>query len=186
MRHALITFGASLLGVAVALFAWGAWQQREARLEREAVEKLQREAMARGDELAARLAAEERAIAAVRGDIVAASAARVAVAEYYMSNLRMPASNAEAGLPEPAQYRGGSLRSLVIGEGGRIVMSFDATSGKDGGTIELVPDLAGIEAMGMQWRCTTKDYAWIVRALPSCEFIEGQGTTAASVTGSSP
>lgn len=173
MRNALITFGSTLLAVAIGLFAWGAWQQREARLEREAEEKLQREAMARGDALALKLAAEQRAIEAIRSDIVAASAARVAVAEYYLSNLRMPATNAEAGLPEPEKYRGASLRSLSIGEGGRLVLTFDETSGRDGGTIEIAPDLAGIEAMGMQWHCTTKDYAWIVRALPSCEYIEG-------------
>ncbi|MBN8482842.1 MAG: pilin [Xanthomonadales bacterium] len=176
MRHALITFGASLLGAAIALFGWGAWQQREARLEREATEKLEREAKARGDALAATLAAEQRAIEAVRGDVVAASAARVAVAEYYMSNLRTPATNAEAGLPESAKYRGASLRSLSVGEGGRLVLTFDAVSGRDGGTIEFVPDLGGVEAMGMQWHCTTRDYPWIARALPSCELVEGQGT----------
>ena len=183
MRNALITFGSTLLAVVVALFGFQAWQQREARIEREAVEKQQREAVARSEELATKLANEERAIAAVRGDVVAASGARVAVAEYYMSQGRMPATNAEAGLPEPTRYRGASLRSLSIGEGGRIVLTFDAATGHEGGTIEIIPDLAGIEAMGMQWHCTTRDYPWIVRALPSCEYAGSRTITTPATTG---
>ncbi len=177
-RNALIAFAASLSAVVVTLFGWQAWLQHQSRLEREVAESAQRVALTRGNGLVDQLVAEERAIETVRGDLVAASMARTAVAEVYPASGRMPASNAAAGLPDPVHYRGGSMYSLSVGEGGRIVMSFDATSGKEGGTIELLPDLAGVEAMGVEWHCTTADYAWIGRALPSCEFIAEQATGA--------
>lgn len=180
MRNAVITFVAAALGVVVALFGheyW--WKQRESRLEREAEVLAQRDAVARGESMANRLAAEERAIAAMQGDVIAASSARTAVAESYYNHGRMPTANAAAGLHEPDEYRGRSLRSLTVGEGGRIVLVFDAGSGREGGTIEFVPDLAEVEATGFQWNCVTRDYPWIARLLPLCEYL---GTEAASVS----
>ena len=170
MRNALITFFASALGVIVVLFGYQAWQQREAELERDAVERTQREAVLRGQSLQDQVAAEQRAIEAIRNDIVAISSVKVAITEHYMSIGRMPLTNAEAGLPEPAEYRGRSLRSLSIGDDGRIVLEFDGLWGHDGGIIEFVPDLGGTEAMGVQWHCATSDYPQIMRALPSCDY----------------
>lgn len=170
MRNALITFATTIVGVLVALLAWHAWERREADLERAADERVREEAEQRGRSLEARVVAEQRAIEAIRSDVVAIAAAKVAITESYHTMGRMPLDNAAAGLPAPAAYRGRSLRSLSIGDGGRILLEFDALSGKDGGVIAFVPDLAGIEAMGVQWRCATSDYAWIARALPSCEY----------------
>lgn len=179
MRNALITFATTMAGVLVALLAWHAWERRKAEMERAAEERVREEAEQRGRSLEERVVAEQRAIEAIRSDVVAISAAKVAITESYHTMGRMPLDNAAAGLPEPPAYRGRSLRALSIGAGGRIVLEFDALSGKDGGVIAFVPDLAGIEAMGVQWRCITTDYAWIARALPSCEYEAPPAATTA-------
>ena len=114
--------------------------------------------------------AGDRASLLMRQDLAAAAAMRVAVAEYYASMGKMPATNAEAGLPAPDQYRGKSLRSATLLPGGRIELAFDAQSGIDGGRVLLVPDLAHANAMGIQWRCETPDYPLIQRAVPLCDY----------------
>ncbi len=167
MRHGLITFIASLLGALVALGAYRIYDQSHARQAIEAQQQSQQQ----GAQLDALIAGEQRAIEAIRGDFIAASSAKVAVAESYMAMGRMPSSNAVAGLPEPEKYRGRSLRSMTVVDGGHIRLEFDALSGRDGGVIELVPDLAGTEAMGVQWLCTTRDFPQIFRALPSCDYL---------------
>ncbi len=108
---------------------------------------------------------------AIANDVSAVSGARMAIAEFYMSSGRMPATNAEAGLPAAETYKGQSLVSMKIVEGGTMLLTFDAASGVDRGTIEWQPDLTGIESMGMQWHCQTHDYAQIVRALPNCAYL---------------
>lgn len=173
MRNALITFIAAALGVIVSMFGYQAWQRHEAELEKSANEQAEQQALKQGIALDQQIAAEQRAIEAIRNDVVAISGAKLSIAEFYMSTGRMPVKNAEAGLPEPEKYRGRSLHTLSLGDDGRIVLEFDALSGHDGGVIELVPDLAGIEAMGMQWRCTTRDFPQIVRALPACSYVPG-------------
>jgi hypothetical protein len=84
----------------------------------------------------------------------------------------MPASNAEAGLGAPDSYHGESLRSMTVGEGGQLVLEFDASSGVDGGKVEWRPDFTGIESMGVRWQCETYDFPQIVRALPGCQFVK--------------
>lgn len=109
--------------------------------------------------------------ALIRADFAAASGSmRTAIAEYYMTTTKMPSTNAEAGLPAAEQYRGKSLRAATVTSGGSIELTFDANSGVDGGRIRLVPDSSRADAMGIQWRCETSDYAQIKRALPACEY----------------
>ena len=112
----------------------------------------------------------DRASSLIREDFAKASGSvKVAVSEYYVSLGKMPRSNAEAGLPEPNEYRGQTLKSVSIaGDGFDLV--FDANSGHDNGRIRLVADLSHANAMGVQWRCETSDYPNIARALPTCIY----------------
>lgn len=167
MRHGLITFIASLLGVLVALAAYRAYDRYDA----EKAASAQQQSQQQGKQLDEMVAAEQRAIEAIRADVVAASSAKLSIAETYMSMARMPANNAEAGLPEPAKYRGRSLRSMTVVGGGTLRLEFDAVSGRDGGVIELVPDVEETQAMGVQWLCKTRDFPQIGRALPSCDYV---------------
>ncbi|HET9031460.1 MAG TPA: pilin [Dokdonella sp.] len=171
MRHALITVIASFVGVIAALFAFYSYRDAEESRARAASDADQQARIEQGRNLVEQTIADERAAAAIRNDIAAISSARAAITESYMNTGRMPASNAEAGLPEPEKYKGQSLQSMTISDGGRILLSFDAASGVDGGMIEWLPDPGGIESMGLQWHCQTHDYPMITRIVPSCEYV---------------
>jgi hypothetical protein len=101
----------------------------------------------------------------------AAPAAKISISEYFISNGRWPAGNREAGLPEPDSYRGESLRGLNV-SGSRIVLTFDARSGIDGGTIILTGAPTPNLAMGIDWRCTSPNLPQIAAIFPACSFGE--------------
>ena len=171
MKHATITFFAALLGAAVALLAfhfYRVWDDQRLQQHRATVVA---EVDQQGRKLDASVAAELRAIELIRGDVVAMASARVAVAESFMTIGKMPANNAEAGLPAAETYRGRSLRAAQVVEDGRIRLTFDGESGHDGGIIELIPDVGHLDSMGVQWRCETRDYPQIIRAVPSCDYV---------------
>jgi hypothetical protein len=173
MRHALITIVASFIGVLAGLILFYAWRDAADARARAASDAEQQARVARGQQLQERTLAEEREFQAIRNDVSAVTGARLAVVESYMNSGRMPASNVEAGLPAAATYKGHSLVSLEVSEGGKIKLRFDAASGIDGGEIEWLPDLSGVESMGVQWECATHDFKQIVRALPGCVYAAG-------------
>jgi len=107
--------------------------------------------------------------------MAAAGSIKTALAEYYMNSAKWPASNADAGLPAPDEYRGKSLRAASVAADGSITFTFDAASGVEGGRLRLIPDVAHANAMGVQWRCETGDYVWIKRALPTCDYTAAPG-----------
>jgi len=108
----------------------------------------------------------------MRQDLMAAAGMKTAVAEYYVSMGKMPKDNAEAGLPAPDEYRGQTLRSATVSPDGSIDFEFDENSGKDGGHVRLVADLAHVGAMGVQWHCESADYSDIANALPNCAYVQ--------------
>jgi type IV pilus assembly protein PilA len=158
-RNAAVIFATAMLAAAGALVAYFGFidaGERESTRTREDIT-----ATRQGDEPAMLL----------KTDFMAASGGiKTAVAEYYISMGKWPASNADAGLPAPDEYRGKSLRSASVAGDGSVTFTFDAASGVDGGRLRLIPDIAHANAMGVQWRCETGDYAWIKRALPACEY----------------
>lgn len=97
-----------------------------------------------------------------------AQALRVAVAESYQTNLQWPTSNADVGMPAPAQLTGQSLQSASIGGKGVVTLKYDAKTGVAGGTIELIPQAA---ATGVTWRCATSSYPEIAALVPQCRFV---------------
>ena len=179
MRHTLITIAASFIGVLAALFAFYAWRDAAETRARAAAEAEQQAKVEQGQQLRDNLLVEEREFQAIRNDVSAVSGARVAVVESYMNSGRMPASNADAGLLGADTYKGYSLKSLSVSDGGTITLRFDAASGFDGGEIEWLPDLTGVESMGVQWECITHDFKQIVRALPGCTYVAGNEIKAA-------
>ncbi len=102
--------------------------------------------------------------------IRASSSAKVAYAEYFASMGKMPQDNKEIGLYEPPEYRGQSLTRMEVMPG-KIVLSFDAKSGVDGGQIELIPDASSV-AMGVQWQCRTASYPNVARFARGCVYIK--------------
>ncbi|MBS0194817.1 MAG: pilin [Proteobacteria bacterium] len=113
----------------------------------------------------------DAAMRLIQGDYAkVADRIRISVAEYYNNYGKLPTRNQDAGLPAPQEYRGDTLRSASIGADGAITLEFDASSGRDGGRIVLIPDLAHVAAMGVQWHCRTPDYPQIRAALPGCAY----------------
>ena len=111
------------------------------------------------------------ASAMMREDITtAAGRIKTSLAEFYANRGRMPADNAEAGLPPPAAFRGQTLRSAIVRADGSFELEFDAGSGHDGGVVRMVADTSRVDAMGVQWACQTSDYPAIARAIPTCTY----------------
>ncbi|MEO7062377.1 MAG: pilin [Dokdonella sp.] len=115
----------------------------------------------------------------MRMDLPAIAAMRVAIAEYYATTAKMPATNSDAGLPAPDEYRGKSLKSATVLADGRIELVFDAQSGMEDGRIFLVPDTTHADAMGIQWNCETPDYPLVKRVAPTCEYKPAQAAVRA-------
>jgi uncharacterized iron-regulated membrane protein len=184
MRNAIQVFASTLLAVLVVLFAyWHAVyrpQQQKLLDEQQATQQKLQKVLDEQARMSKALDEQQEAVAhsredgVVRDDFVRASSAmRTAIAEYYMTTAKWPATNQEAGLPAPSAYRGGSLQSATVSAEGAIEFVFDATSGVDGGRIRLAPDTSKAEAMGISWHCETTDYTSIRRVLPDCEFKPG-------------
>ena len=98
-----------------------------------------------------------------------AAAAKVAVAESYQVNLKWPATNQEAGLPEPAQMKARSLQSVRLSRNGVIVLTYDAKSGIDRGVIRLIPK-ARAGGGPIYWRCESPSFETIATIVPQCSY----------------
>jgi hypothetical protein len=97
-----------------------------------------------------------------------AQSLRVAVAESYQTNLQWPTSNADIGMPPPAQLQGQSLQSASVGDQGVVTLHYDAKTGVVGGMIRLIPQAA---PSGVTWRCETSSYPDIAVLVPQCRFV---------------
>ena len=158
-------------------------QQRTARLERDAREREAQVARLAGDvrqsqegsqHLAQRLAKIEQAALspaqlALAQDFATASALKVGVTEYFMTQGRWPENNAAVGLPAPEQYRGDALRSATVLPAGVIELRFVRPGAPGSASVRLVAD-AENSAMGVRWRCESPDYAEIGRVLAACTY----------------
>lgn len=78
-----------------------------------------------------------------------AGMAKIAVAEYYASMGRFPDSNAQAGLPAPADMRGHAVDRVEVGPGGIVTIVYNQAVGEDQ-TIVLQPVAGGGP---VYWEC---------------------------------
>lgn len=127
---------------------------------RNEVAKQQRQATTRKEKF---LAASFRAEGLQMG-----ATAKLAIAEHYMATGKLASSNAQVGLPAPAQFKGRSVRSMRISEGGVITLTYDAKSGIDGGAIQLVPEHT--LSSRLRWRCVSPDFHDIAETIPQCSY----------------
>ena len=113
-----------------------------------------------------------KAYESIRSDFARATPVmRTAIVEYYMNTQTLPTNNAQAALPLPRRYRGASLKTATVLRNGAIELVFDARSTVEGGRITLTPDLAEVDALGIQWRCETHDYPSITQVLSGCVYV---------------
>ncbi len=83
-----------------------------------------------------------------------ASAAKTGVSEWFATNGGFPSANGSVGLPTSTSITGNSVRSVAIGSGGVITVTFAATglpSAVAGDTILLTPTNNN---GAVQWSCT--------------------------------
>lgn len=99
-----------------------------------------------------------------------ASAAKIAIAEHYQQTGEPPVSNLDAGLAEPVEYKGDSLRRMTVSANGTISLVYDERSGVDNGKIQFIPVINS--ALGrLDWRCVSPDFTNIAITMPPCEYV---------------
>lgn len=96
---------------------------------------------------------------------------RVALTEYHMTHARWPQDAEEAGLPPPADMRGGAVRTVTLGDQGVVTVALDERFGKDGGqggAIVMRPTVNAATGQ-VDWACEVTGDDEIRRALPRCK-----------------
>lgn len=97
---------------------------------------------------------------AVTEALQAVGPVKEAVKRYRLAHDGFPASNAEAGVPPPAQFASNSVRTITVGPDGVIDVTLTAASGLDGGLIRFHPDYAPQSGGGdVHWSCASETYA---------------------------
>ncbi|WIM07085.1 MAG: pilin [Candidatus Nitricoxidivorans perseverans] len=81
---------------------------------------------------------------------VLADGSKTAVAEFYNTNSRWPASNASAGLATSTSISGKYVTSVAVAAGGVITATVNADSGTSG-TLTLTPTATG---GAVKWACS--------------------------------
>ena len=97
------------------------------------------------------------AAARVINGLVASTAVKSQVSEFYIETGKFPSSNNELHLPDSIQFANQSLIGLSVSAGGVITLTFDIESGVKNGTIQLVPDVSN-QITGIKWQCITNSY----------------------------
>lgn len=82
-----------------------------------------------------------------------AAGAKGAVTEYYVSQGVMPTSNALAGLPDSGDMTGNAVKTVAVGAGGAITVTFNSKV-TDDATLVLVPSVASTGGT-ITWTCNT-------------------------------
>lgn len=82
------------------------------------------------------------------------ASAKSAVTEYYTSQAALPTTNTAAGLPaDGTDITGNAVKSVAIGAGGAITVTFNAKV-TDDATLIFVPDVTTNEG-SITWTCNT-------------------------------
>ncbi|HEY0662563.1 MAG TPA: pilin [Lysobacter sp.] len=188
MKRSDILLGVAVLGALAALLAYDrlVLEKRAAALAvamAKATEVNLSKAHAEADRITANLdASVDRSIADAREGMDAlaseqdkrrlatealgrASMFKVALAEYYLSMGKWPASTGEAGLGSPADYAGGAVDAIDVGAGGVITIALNASL-VAGAKIRLAPD-ANPRTSIIDWRCHGEGPAELQRYLPA-------------------
>ena len=93
---------------------------------------------------------------------------KVALAEAFMANGKWPTHPSEAGLPQNGTGAGGAVRSIVVGDNGKVSVGFNESFAKDA-HLELVPT-ADKETYQVSWRCVTSGDPDLQRYFPQCSW----------------
>lgn len=185
MKQFALSLLGTLLGVALALLLYDRFiiQPREARRTEAANVDLSRvandakkitdsvDASLRESVDSARQAFETQAADQGKRRMAAEAIAqtqmyKVALTESFMTNGKWPARASDAGLPQNSTKTGGALRSIAVGEGGTIIVTFDGNFA-EGTLLQLIPQ-ADPDTYQVRWQCRTSGDPDLKRYLPDC------------------
>lgn len=108
--------------------------------------------------------AEQVARATFINDIAPISMLKIAMVECYYNDGQWPIDGCGIELDE---LRGELLRQVTVESGGVIQMAFQAGRGLPEISVRLQPES---QNRGIQWLCTSPDYAQINELLPHCHY----------------
>ncbi len=162
---------------AAELDASAAALQEQTRQLQEQSQHLQKQSQAlknEGESLRAQVASDrefaeqERArylsAAEVAEGLQLAAQIKAHVVEFYLAEGVWPISNAALGLPAPDQYRGRSLRSMQVQDGGEIRLAY-----AENGEVRLQPK-ADVAGSRITWQCLSSSYPDIATLIPQCRY----------------
>jgi hypothetical protein len=110
---------------------------------------------------------QSRRVTLLMNGLNAMNSVKVAVAESYMTYLKWPQSNKEAGVPEPESFKTESVVSINVQPGGKIRLRVINPEGRPerlwlNGSVNA--------AMQVLWKCTTEDIPDIAQLIPVCVY----------------
>lgn len=97
----------------------------------------------------------------------AISVFKVHIAEFYMMNGKFPENNKDLRLAEPTEFATDIIRSVSVGQGGKVIIVYNEKSGIDNGAISFTPTDKNYQ---LHWKCTTNDFKKIQRFIPQCYY----------------
>jgi len=97
----------------------------------------------------------------------ATNSVKLAMAESYMTYLKWPDSNKEAGVPAPESFKAGSVVSVTVQPKAKIRLLLLNPEGKQE---QLWLTGSVNEAMQVLWKCTTEDIVDIAQLIPACSY----------------
>lgn len=112
-----------------------------------------------------------RKAAVIAEGLQEASMVKAIISQYAEVNGRLPASNRELGIPEPAAFNRTALVRLEVTTNGTIILTYNEKSGVANGAITLIP-VIGASAGGMVWRCETASFKDIESWAPQCRYVQ--------------
>ena len=92
------------------------------------------------------------------------------ISQYFSEKDKLPSSNTELGIPEPASFKGNALDSIEVTANGIITLKYNKMSGVSNGVIYLVPDVSN-SISGIAWQCSTPSFNNIESWAPQCKFV---------------
>jgi len=112
-------------------------------------------------------AARSKRVNVLTSGLNAANNVKLAMAESYMTYLKWPDNNTEAGVPAPESFKTGSIVSITVQPQAKIKIVTTSPEGKS----ELFWLTGSVnEAMNVLWKCTTEDIPDISQLVPACSY----------------
>lgn len=112
-------------------------------------------------------AARSKRVNVLASGLNAANSVKLAMAEGYMTNLKWPDSNKEAGVPVPQSFKTDSIVSITVQPKAKIKIT---TTSPEGKSEQLWLTGSVNEAMQVLWKCTTEDIVDIAQLIPACSY----------------